>query len=103
MNSILEYSSVRWQGEDQSFFHSAWTAMEETKPLPKQKKRTCYNYKCKFKKQWVFDEKAKVEARKVESSRGDRTHARSFHENALQREMQESKLLSTMALSGVAA
>lgn len=29
--------------------------MTETKPLPKQKKKTCYNYKCKYLKQWVFD------------------------------------------------
>jgi len=34
--------------------------MTDTKPLPKQRKKTCYNYKCKFMKPFVFDEKSKM-------------------------------------------
>lgn len=40
--------------------------MSETKPLPKQKKKTCYNYKCKHMKQWVFDERGKLELSKLD-------------------------------------
>lgn len=35
--------------------------MTESKPLPKKSKRTCYNYKCKHLKYFVFDEKSKIE------------------------------------------
>ena len=34
--------------------------MTLTKPLPKNKKKTCYNYKCKYMKHFTFDEKAKI-------------------------------------------
>ncbi len=75
--------------------------MTETKPLPKQKKHTCYNYKCKYLKQWVFDERTKLEGRQTKVM--DQTLGRSFHEGALAREMQESKLISTMAMTGAGA
>ena len=66
---ILEHSTFKWtKNEDQTFFNTAWTAMSETKPLPKQKKKTCYNFKCKYMKQWVFDEKGKLELEKVDTS-----------------------------------
>jgi|JI9StandDraft_2_1071091.scaffolds.fasta_scaffold323618_1 hypothetical protein len=74
--------------------------MTETKPLPKQRKKTCYNYKCKYLKQWVFDQRGKMTESKGEALGS--TLGRSFHEGTLTQEMQESKLLSTMALSGVA-
>jgi len=35
--------------------------MTTAKPLPKQKKKTCYNYKCKHLKQWTFDARAQLE------------------------------------------
>jgi hypothetical protein len=99
---ILEYSTTRLSEEDgRNFFNEAWSALSETKPLPKQKKKTCYNYKCKYLKQWVFDEKGKLEARRTEIKALDRTQGQSFHQEALQREMQEEKLVSTMAMSGV--
>ena len=63
--------------------------MSATKPLPKQRKRTCYNYKCRYLKQWVFDERGKLEERGVEA-RGE-TMNRSFHEGALTQEVQESR------------
>lgn len=61
-STILEHSTFKWtKNEDQTFFNTAWTAMSDTKPLPKQKKKTCYNFKCKYMKQWVFDERGKLE------------------------------------------
>lgn len=58
---ILEYSTTRLSEEEgRNFFNEAWSALSETKPLPKQKKKTCYNYKCKYLKQWVFDERGKL-------------------------------------------
>lgn len=86
-----------------SYFNRAWQSMSETKPLPKKHKRTCYNYKCKFLKQWVFDERSRMEAERGESLPMGATMNKSVHESALEREMQESKLISTMALSGVVA
>lgn len=86
--------------EEQKYFNSAWGAMSETKPLPKQRKKTCYNYKCKYMKQWVFDHRGQLTQSKGEAL--GTTQGRSFHEEVLTQEMQESKLLSTMALSGVA-
>ena len=57
--SLLE-STLSQRGAGQHFFNEAWQAMSETKPLPKQRKKTCYNYKCKHMKQWVFDERSKL-------------------------------------------
>jgi hypothetical protein len=64
---ILDHSTFKWtKNEDQAFFNTAWNVMSETKPLPKQKKKTCYNYKCKHMKQWVFDERGKLELSKLD-------------------------------------
>ena len=61
-STILEYSTFNWAKDpDTSLFNSAWKNMIETKPLPKQKKKTCYNYKCKHLKQWTFDPRGKLE------------------------------------------
>jgi len=57
--SLLE-STLSQRGAGQHFFNEAWEAMTETKPLPKQRKKTCYNYKCKHMKQWVFDERSNL-------------------------------------------
>jgi len=53
------------QEEDKNYFNDAWGSMSTSKPLPKQKKKTCYNYKCKYLKQWVFDERGKLELKKI--------------------------------------
>ena len=52
-------------------------------------------------KQWVYDERGKLENSKLNIPVSN-TMARSFHEGALTQELQESKLISTMALSGIA-
>ena len=81
---ILEYSTMRMTaGDNQNFFEDAWQSMTNTKPLPKQKKKTCYNYKCKHMKQWVFDERSKIESRRVNLHALDQTMGRSFHEGTL--------------------
>jgi hypothetical protein len=95
--SLLECTMTQ-RGAGQHFFNDAWEAMTDTKPLPKHRKKTCYNYKCKYLKQWVFDERSKLEVKQTRLP--EQTLGRSFHEGALAREMQESKLLSTMALTG---
>jgi hypothetical protein len=60
-SAILEYSTYAWdKDQDTKHFQSAWTAMSDTKPLPKQRKKTCYNHKCKYMKQWVYDERGKL-------------------------------------------
>lgn len=97
-NASLLESTLSQRGAGQQFFNEAWESMTETKPLPKQRKKTCYNYKCKYLKQWVFDERSKIEGRVPRVT--EQTLGRSFHEGALARELQESKLLSTMALTG---
>jgi hypothetical protein len=53
--------------------------MSTSKPLPKQKKKTCYNYKCKYLKQWVFDERGKLELKKLAEKPLELTMGRSFH------------------------
>ena len=104
-SNIIKYSTGKWaEGEDMSFFNRAWDAMSDTKPLPKYKKKTCYNHKCKILKQWVFDEKSRLEVVSGGNSLGlGSTLSRGVHEEALQRELQESKLISTMAMSGLVA
>lgn len=74
--------------------------MSTSKPLPRQKKRSCYNYKCKHLKQWVFDERGQTKARLTLPPPPHRTLARSFHETALSREAAEGALLSTMCKLG---
>lgn len=74
--------------------------MGTTKPLPKQRKKTCYNYKCKHLKQWVFDQRSRLEETQVDIPFSN-TQGRSHHEDTLSQELQESKLISTMALSGI--
>lgn len=50
-----------WSKDNQqTYFDCAWDAMASTKPLPKQMKKTCYNYRCKYMKQFVFDERGKM-------------------------------------------
>jgi hypothetical protein len=56
--------------------------MSSTKPLPKQRKKTCYNYKCKYMKQWVFDERGKLEEAKLVHPVSN-TLSRSFHDGTL--------------------
>lgn len=54
-SQIFQYRTQKESsGEDMGYYNRAWDAMATTKPLPKYKKKTCYNHKCKFLKQWVF-------------------------------------------------
>ena len=39
------------------YFQTSFMSMTESKPLPRHMKKTCYNYKCKYLKHFVFDEK----------------------------------------------
>jgi hypothetical protein len=39
------------------YFQTSYTSMTESKPLPKHSKKSCYSYRCKYLKQFVFDEK----------------------------------------------
>ena len=60
-SQIFQYrSNKEARGEDMQYYNRAWDAMSSTKPLPKYKKKTCYNHKCKFLKQWVFDQPGQV-------------------------------------------
>jgi hypothetical protein len=45
------------QEEKDKYFNLSFMSMTESKPLPKKQKKTCYNYKCKHLKYFVFDEK----------------------------------------------
>jgi hypothetical protein len=48
----------------------------------------------------VFDQRGQLEAKKVESRPEENMLNRSFHDTALNKEMIETKLLSTMAITG---
>ena len=97
----MQYSTFNWAKDpDTKHFNSAWSNLCTTKPLPKQKKKTCYNYKCKHMKQWTFDQRAKLEESYLQVPENN-TLNRSIHDNALTQELQETKLISTMALSGI--
>ena len=54
-------------------------------------------------KQFVFDGKEKLQATAISKKKVSETFSKSFHETALQRQMQETKLISTMAMSGMSA
>ena len=51
-------------------------------------------------KQWTFDQRAKLEESYLQVPENN-TLNRSIHDNALTQELQETKLISTMALSGI--
>lgn len=56
---ILENATTTFIGGKTSdhYFQTSYLSMTESKPLPKSMKKTCYNYRCKFLKHFVFDEK----------------------------------------------
>lgn len=39
------------------YFQTSFMSMTDSKPLPKNIKKSCYNYRCKFLKHFVFDER----------------------------------------------
>jgi hypothetical protein len=43
------------------YFNLSFASMTESKPLPRKPKKSCYNYKCKNMKHFVFDEKEKMD------------------------------------------
>ena len=45
------------QSEKDKYFSMSFTSITESKPLPKKVKKSCYNYKCKHLKHFVFDQK----------------------------------------------
>ena len=62
-NSVILDSSCNSfaeQNVDDRFFQMSFQNMTNTKPLPANRKKSCYNYKCKFMKKFVFDEKGKT-------------------------------------------
>lgn len=56
---ILENASTTFVGGKTSdqFYQTSFLSMTESKPLPKQMKKSCYNYRCKYMKHFIFDEK----------------------------------------------
>lgn len=64
--------------------------MTINKPLPKQVKKTCYNYKCKNLKYFTFDEKNKLQTKFMDSlSTANETLGKSFFERKFKLEKQE--------------
>lgn len=58
--------------------------MTESKPLPRKQKKTCYNFKCKYLKNFVFDEKEKMEESTNYSINSfSNTFGMSFHQSNL--------------------
>ena len=58
---ILENATTTFIGKtSDKYFQTSFMSMTESKPLPKAMKKTCYNYRCKFMKNFVFDEKEKT-------------------------------------------
>lgn len=87
------------EGANDKFFQSSFYNMSTARPLPNKMKKTCYNYKCKYMKQFVFDEKGKTEMSTRFSLTKDRfgsTLGRSFHEKQLDVENQEANLIESM-------
>ena len=63
--------------------------MTTTKPLPRQAKKTCYNYKCKNLKNFTFDEKDKLQTKYMDSlSTAHETLGKSFFERKFKLEKQ---------------
>lgn len=89
---ILENSAQTFieKGVNDRYFEKSFTSMTETKPLPKFQKKTCYNYKCKYLRNFTFDEKKKTETftrlTNTNQSWGDKTTGKSFYDNQLERE-----------------
>lgn len=85
---ILEHSATTFLNEEEKdrYFNLSFMSMTESKPLPKKAKKTCYNYKCKHLKYFVFDEKEKAEESTKYSmsiNSFSNTFGISFHESTL--------------------
>ena len=81
---ILEHSTESFMkpDSDDRFFQTSFFNMSSARPLPNKAKKSCYNYKCKYMKQFVFDEKGKTEMSTRFSLTKDKmgsTLGRSFH------------------------
>lgn len=63
-----------------------------SKPLPRQKKKTCYNYKCKYLKNFTFNTKTK-EYEKTNCTNGiNRTFGKSFYDKNFDNETKETSM-----------
>lgn len=80
---ILDHSMTAFVNPEEKdrHFNLSFNSMTESKPLPRNQKKSCYNYKCKHMKHFVFDEKEKAEESTNYSTKNSftNTFGLSFH------------------------
>jgi hypothetical protein len=82
---IVESQAIRLMRESNAdqYFKTSFTSMTQSKPLPKHCKKTCYNYRCKYLKNFVFNDQDKTfDSTRITqlSSRKATTFSKSFYD-----------------------
>jgi hypothetical protein len=83
---IVESDTIRMmkQSNTDQYFQTSFMSMTQSKPLPKRMKKTCYNYKCKYLKHFVFNDQEKTinstRITQLSSIKGT-TFSKSFYDN----------------------
>lgn len=89
--------------DSDKYFQSSMISMSESKPLPKYSKKTCYNHRCKYLKQFTFYSKDNSEGGSTKfmtmgsQTSNLKTLSKSFYDKQFENEKKEFATIQCLA------